>query len=97
MAGTKLVRVDKTDPASSSWGLTWTVNLGKIDVSVESQAGKYLARLRAAKQLFEGRGPSPITALNDLTAVITQAGVKRSHHGRASDRVKVAVTLLRGG
>jgi hypothetical protein len=77
--------------------LTETVALGRISISIERDAdARYRAVLRARRESFAGKGTAPFLAIQDLLTSISSAAIKQFAHGRATDRARVAATLLHG-
>ena len=59
-------------------------------------ASEWLAKLKVNGKLFRGKGGSAVAALSDLQTGIMKDAVKHERRGRATDRVRVAATLLQG-
>lgn len=81
------------------YSLTEVMSLGKVGVSISSDGNggnRYKATLTARRESFDGKGRSVSVALQNLSTAITDAAIKRSAKGRTPDRVRIAVTLLKG-
>jgi hypothetical protein len=88
----RLVSVPNT---KAIYSLTETMPLGQMTISVVSDGKGYRASLTARGEPFRGAGLSPVLALQDLAQTITSAAIKTGG-GRGRDRMRVAVTLLKG-
>ncbi|MGE3509768.1 MAG: hypothetical protein AB7N65_12885 [Vicinamibacterales bacterium] len=90
----KIIDVKNTDSPFGSWVIA--VPLHRVTTTLTMVDKEWRAALTANDELFSGKGPSVVMALQSLQTAIMTAAVKRQRRGRAPERVRVAATLISG-